>query len=770
MLQFCQKCSSSVVCKSLVIPKSPKGLYFLRLFSSRDNNGEVSDEKRVRRWVPRDHLLVNENTSERLYNPLPQETKPLEPKVKKLYNGYGKQRVENTYKTKDLQFETQLEVDTYIQSSLQSSNNKSISNLLRISAKVSKRNKRVSFLKNHLPAIVTQLKELSSSTWTFQEISGVVYGLQYMTVNEAGVRDILSVMTTIAAKSITNVTLTQSLQGQHIGMCLYGLQSMSSKDDSVRGLLSIVTMMIAGCSVPLKAQEVGNALYGLKGMSSDFSEVRDLLSALSIKIRLSKEELSAQAVGNALYGLKGMSSDRSEVRDVLAALFSKVCCCEEDLKAQELGNALYGLQNMSSDCSEVCDMISVLTVKIRSCKENLKGQEVGNALYGLKNMSSDQGKVRELLFALAVKIRSRKDDLKSQEVGNALYGLQNMSNDCIEVRTMLSALSMKVHSCKEDLSAQEVGNALYGLKGMSSDCIEVRDLLSALTIKVRNCKEVLSAQAVGNALYGLQGMSSDCSEVRNMISALSLKVHGCEEHLSAQAVGNALSGMQGVVWIGDSPYYISLISFMSRQINILVDNISSTDSFKGTSGIETTDLVTLCQSLTFFLSKISSLIDKKVHKNLEKMNASIINELIWRRKHGDKYFNGMEGIQSKEARRVYDIALSIFQDNSIDVDRNVLLFDLFESDLILHVTFRSKGKNPGQTETIINIEIDGIFSKNKKKLMFCRRKDECLKSKGVFVFRIDASQVEEMKEKELKKWLVKRIQEVKEQTQLLMIT
>jgi hypothetical protein len=98
-------------------------------------------------------------------------------------------------------------------------------------------------LKKHLPAIVTQLKELSSSIWTFQDISGVIYGLQYMTVNDAGVKDILSVMTTVAARSLLDVKTTHSLQGQHIAMLLYGLQSMSSKDENVRSLLSVVTMV-----------------------------------------------------------------------------------------------------------------------------------------------------------------------------------------------------------------------------------------------------------------------------------------------------------------------------------------------------------------------------------------------------------------------------------------------------------------------------------------------------------------------------------------------
>mmetsp|Transcript_8709 Transcript_8709/g.8639 ORF Transcript_8709/g.8639 Transcript_8709/m.8639 type:complete len:545 (+) Transcript_8709:268-1902(+) len=540
MLQFCQKCSPSVVCRS--------SIPLLRLFSSSfEINGGNCDDKRKRKWEPRDHLSVKEKMSEGVHNPLPQKTKSLE--QKKIYYGNEKQRAGNTAKMKDSKFETQLEVDAFIQTNLQSSNNRSISDLLRISAKVSKRNKRVSFLKKHLPAIVTQLKELSSSIWTFQDISGVIYGLQYMTVNEVGVKNILSIMTTVAAKSLLDVKITQSLQGQHIAMLLYGLQMTAS--------------------------------------------------------------------------------------------------------------------------------------------------------------------------------------------------------------------------CGNQFKAQEVGNALYGLKGMSSDCGEVRDLLSALTIKVSSCKEDLDAQAVGNALYGLQGMSSECSEVRNMISALSLKIHTCKEDLNAQAVGNALCGMLAVSWIGDSPYYNSLIAFMTRQINILVDNISNDHSLDS-SCIGTKDLVTLCQSFTFFIPVISSFTDKKVCKNLEKMNVSIINELVWRRKNGDEYCN-IVGYQSIEARKVHDICLDIFQERGIEVDSNVYLFDLFESDLVLYIPLIHKKltlKNIKQIDTILNIEIDGIYSKSKKKLAFCRMKDACLKSKGVFVSRIDALRVSDMTVKEVKKWLLREVKGVYEQLEL----
>jgi hypothetical protein len=186
--------------------------------------------------------------------------------------------------------------------------------------KVSKKNRKLSFLKEHFPAILSKIIDLSSLTWVFRDIATVIYGLQHKKANEQDAIRISSVMTTVIDKSMKNNKNMQSLKEQSISMLLYGLQNMTSDEKVIRDLLKVVALMIIECKDKFDAQEVGNVLYGLKGMSSDCSEVRDVLSSLAIKVRSCKEDLNAQAVGNALYGLKGMSSDCSEVRDVLASL------------------------------------------------------------------------------------------------------------------------------------------------------------------------------------------------------------------------------------------------------------------------------------------------------------------------------------------------------------------------------------------------------------------------------------------------------------------
>jgi hypothetical protein len=104
---------------------------------------------------------------------------------------------------------------------------------------------------------------------------------------------------------------------------------------------------------------------------------------------------------------------------------------------------------------------------------------------------------------------------------------------------------------------------------------------------------------------------------------------------------------------------------------------------------------------------------------------------------------------------MHRIAMKSFQDTAIKVYHNVDLFDLFNSDIALHIPFDDSIN--GHTHTIINIEVDGIHHKNEKKIMFCERKDKYLKSRGVFVLRMDVSRMNQMKDIELKEWILRSI-------------
>jgi hypothetical protein len=271
----------------------------------------------------------------------------------------------------------------------------------------------------------------------------------------------------------------------------------------------------------------------------------------------------------------------------------------------------------------------------------------------------------------------------------------------------------------------------------------------------------LKAQAVGNALYGLQGMSSECAEVRDVMSALAIKIRSCKEDLDAQHVGNGLYGLQGLMWIGNTSEFQSIINFLHQHASIIVGTFSrstaSSQNHSAGSRVDTKDLVTLCQSLTLFISEISESNDVKVSRDLETLNALIVDELACRKRDGDVYYKSL-GAQSKAEKRIQKIAMKVFQDRAIEVHSNVYLFDLFESDLILLIPRTGASMNSSQSHTkIINIEVDGIHHRNEKKIMFCRRKDKYLKLRGVHVSRIDVFSMSRMKDIELEEWILRSI-------------
>jgi hypothetical protein len=200
---------------------------------------------------------------------------------------------------------------------------------------------------------------------------------------------------------------------------------------------------------------------------------------------------------------------------------------------------------------------------------------------------------------------------------------------------------------------------------------------------------------------------------------------------------------------------------LHQHASIIVATIltSTASSQKHSTGsrIDTKDLVTLCQSFTFFISETSEFNDVKVSRDLEALNSLIVDELACRKRDGDVYYKSSGG-QSKAEKRMQKIAMKVIQDRAIEVHSNVYLFDIFESDLILLIPRSDASMNSSQSHAkIINIEVGGIHHRNEKKIMFCRRKDKYLKLRGVHVSRIDVFSMSRMKDIELEIWILSSI-------------
>ena len=80
-----------------------------------------------------------------------------------------------------------------------------------------------------------------------------------------------------------------------------------------------------------------------------------------------------------------------------------------------------------------------------------------------------------------------------------------------------------------------------------------------------------------------------------------------------------------------------------------------------------------------------------------------------------------------------------------------LLFNLFRADILIRIPYSS---DIDRGDCIINIEVYNKLRLNEKKRRFNMRRDEYLKSRGVFVKRIEASLLRGMSEKDVKEWVL----------------
>jgi hypothetical protein len=445
----------------------------------------------------------------------------------------------------------------------------------------------------------------------------------------------------------------------------------------------------------------------------------------------------------------------------------------KSLQGKHIATLLRGLQNLDSSEDETKDLLSVAFLMIRDCKEIITADEISDSLYGLKGMNSNCAEVLNILSALALRIHSCNEEFTAQNLSDAFYGLQGLSSDKPGMRELLTVLSLKIHSCKEDLNGQEIGKIMYGLKGMRSNSEEVRDVLSALTIKILTCKEDFKAQDVGHSLYGLQGFSRNCTQVNELLSALSSKVLSCKENLTTQNVSDALYGLHGIKCNRlNSSFYLPIIDFLHIQTKSFMhdddqkskESIESSDSSVNKSSdnsvTNTSELVELCQTLTFVLPELAEILPIGEYFSWKKINMDISDELERRKNKGDKYYKNLKfrsNLDRNTLKRVYDILEEAFDGTETKMSSNVHLCDLFVCDIVLEIYLQKTPEEEFDTNAVVNVEIDGVHHRHNKNKLFGLRRDKYLKSRDVVIVRIDISTLEEMNDEELEKWVVKTI-------------
>jgi hypothetical protein len=154
----------SLIYRPVLIPYNLRPLSLT--FSSGFENGEGGGHKKnAIKWEPKDSMSIKKINNDQVPSMKPTQTVP----TFKISNDQKKKVSKNVIvQTKDRWFSTEYEVDDFIENNLHFYNLKNISDLMKKSAKVSKRNKnKKSFLIKHLPAIASQIKDKSSSSSTF---------------------------------------------------------------------------------------------------------------------------------------------------------------------------------------------------------------------------------------------------------------------------------------------------------------------------------------------------------------------------------------------------------------------------------------------------------------------------------------------------------------------------------------------------------------------------------------------------------------------------
>jgi hypothetical protein len=148
---------------------------------------------------------------------------------------------------------TQKDVDSMIASELTILNKYELVQFLFRSVKFSKkRNRRIELVPRHLVVIKSCLSRFPTSSWTGKDVAFMMNSLQAVRNDNAGINDLLVLMTTIINESLKDAG-PKSLTSQGIAMIMYGLRRMSSNSVEVRAILSALLPKVESCKKALGA-------------------------------------------------------------------------------------------------------------------------------------------------------------------------------------------------------------------------------------------------------------------------------------------------------------------------------------------------------------------------------------------------------------------------------------------------------------------------------------------------------------------------------------
>ena len=253
-----------------------------------------------------------------------------------------------------------------------------------------------------------------------------------------------------------------------------------------------------------------------------------------------------------------------------------------------------------------------------------------------------------------------------------------------------------------------------------------------------------------------------------LFRSLAPKIKNCNEPLNAQSIANALYGLQGMTDTTENLIFLDFLYVELVNFTTAVNKIS------------TADILMLAQSISLCLPYLKISLDEDYMK-WDIINTILSNELK------NRVINAVDLsiTSSLLEKRMLTAATKAAHNSNIIVSGNEHLFDLFESDIVLRIPLlhfegeysldgehssprenSSENENSSMNECsivgdsnylIINIEVDGIHHGKETNKKFSLLRDQYLRSRGVRVERMKATQQRRMSDDDLEIWILKFI-------------
>lgn len=499
-------------------------------------------------------------------------------------------------------FDSNERADNFIRKRLQECDPKSFSILVR-SAGWESRNESFTALRENLPAIASRLRMISSSnTWSMEDVTHVICGMEFMREEHPAVLEILSLMTTIA---------TAQLQRGHrvtpvnIRIFCKGLRNMHCKEAESKNLVNILRTMIECCDHSLKSPTVFSILLGMQRMGYNSPEVITILTAMVDKVVPLVDTKTAKEMAASLHGLQIRNMHSPQLNAVLYAL-DPLSQCNTNLKlprmqienlfstanhldAQRNVDAFIkgrlhecGLDNISNlvrlagresrdeSFTALRDNLPLIASRLQmmSSSNSWHFRNISMIIFGLQSMGETEPGVSDiisLMSSLATSQLAKGTVFAPEDIATMLLGLQNMQCHTVHTIKLLSIATTMVENCPH-FGDSTIGNSFYALQHMSSDNIIVRGLVEALTAKLKNTNLILSAHSMSLIIFGLRNMDSECTEVYAAMEALTFKAGTLTGQLTSDDISLILIGLRNrSSYAPEVCELLKVVAFMIRE-------------------------------------------------------------------------------------------------------------------------------------------------------------------------------------------------------------